>query len=71
MSKFRVWPGEKLLARKELAAALGVSYSYVQQMCNRGFPMPGGRATLREAREWLAATKFSYGSVYIRKSTET
>lgn len=27
--------------------------SYVYAMRARGFPMPGGRATLRQAIEWL------------------
>lgn len=43
----------ELLATKELAAALGRSRRYVQAMKRAGFVMTGGRASVREAREWL------------------
>lgn len=39
---------------KELAAALGRERTYVAAMKRRGFWMPGGRATIAEARAWLA-----------------
>ena len=42
-----------LLTTKELAAALRKSRSYVQAMKRRGFQMPGGVATVAEARRWL------------------
>ena len=45
----------ELLLTKELALRLGRSRSYVQAMKARGFPMPGGTATLDEAKAWLAA----------------
>jgi hypothetical protein len=44
---------EPLLSGKELAAALGRARTYVSAMKRRGFLMPGGRATLAEARAWL------------------
>lgn len=43
-----------LLSIKELAFALGRGRTYVFAMKVRGFRMPGGRATLAEARVWLA-----------------
>lgn len=49
---------DRLLSAKELADALGRSVRYVQEMKSLGFPMPGDRATLREAREFL--TKFPW-----------
>lgn len=45
---------ENLLAIKELAAELKVSRRFVTYMKARGFQMPGGRATVSEARGWLA-----------------
>jgi hypothetical protein len=44
----------RLLAPKELAAALGRHRSFVFAMKKAGFPMPGNRATLAEAQSWLA-----------------
>lgn len=44
---------EQLLTIKELSGALRKSRSYVQAMKRRGFQMPGGVATIAEAREWL------------------
>lgn len=43
----------KLLTTKELAEALRRAPSYVYKMRKLGFPMPGGVATISEAREWL------------------
>ena len=43
----------ELLYPKELAAALRRSRTYVFAMKRAGFPMPGGTATLQEARDWL------------------
>ena len=45
---------EKLQSRKELAAELGRSVRYIASMKARGFQMPGGRATVSQALEWLA-----------------
>ncbi len=42
-----------MLAPKELAAALGRSLRYIQYMKKLGFEMPGNRATIKEAREFL------------------
>jgi hypothetical protein len=42
-----------LLNVNELADALGHHRSYVTDMKNAGFEMPGGRATLEEGRQWL------------------
>lgn len=44
---------ERLLRPKELAEALRRDISYVYAMRRRGFRLPGGTATLTEAREWL------------------
>jgi phage terminase Nu1 subunit (DNA packaging protein) len=46
---------QKLLSRKELAAALSRSVRYVDAMKRAGFPMIAGRATPDEARQWLRA----------------
>ena len=44
----------KLLYPQQLAEALGKrSRTYVHAMKKEGFQMPGGTATLEEAREWL------------------
>lgn len=43
-----------LLTRKQLAAELQRSRMYVWAMQRRGFKMPGGRASLGDALEWLA-----------------
>lgn len=44
---------ERLFGAKELADVLRRDVSYVYAMRRRGFIMPGGTATLTEAREWL------------------
>lgn len=43
----------RLLTAKELADALRRSLSYIYKMKSLGFPMPGGVATIAEARAWL------------------
>jgi hypothetical protein len=45
---------DKLLSVKELADALGRSETYVRHMKMIGFKMPGGRATVNEAREFMS-----------------
>lgn len=45
---------EQLLFPDELADAMRRSRVYVYAMKAAGFPMPGGTATLTEARAWLA-----------------
>ena len=42
-----------LLTAKELADALRRSVKYIYAMKAQGFQMPGGLATLAEARSWL------------------
>lgn len=44
----------RLMSVKELAEALRKAPSYVYRMKALGFPMPGGVATIAEARSWLA-----------------
>lgn len=44
---------EELFSPKELAARLKRPVSYVYAMKKRGFDLPGGRATLRSAIDWL------------------
>jgi hypothetical protein len=43
----------ELLTTKEIAAMLKRAPSYVYAMRAQGFMMPGGRATLHQAIEWL------------------
>lgn len=45
---------DKLLSMKELANLLGRDIKYVWHMKRKGFSMAGGRATLGEARTFLA-----------------
>jgi hypothetical protein len=46
---------DELLSAKELAVALKRSTAFVYRMRSRGFVMPGGTATIGEARAWLTA----------------
>ena len=53
------WPSRpsmktELLSIKELAFALKRHRNHVSEMKRAGFPMPGNRVTLTEARTWLA-----------------
>lgn len=50
----------RLLSVKELAFELGRHTSYVYRMTQVGFPMNGGRTTLRQAREWLSRNPAPY-----------
>lgn len=43
----------KLLTPKELGSAIGRNRIYIEAMKRDGFEMPGGMATVQEAREWL------------------
>jgi hypothetical protein len=43
----------ELLSIKELAGELGKNRTYIHAMKRHGFQMPGGRATVPEARAWL------------------
>lgn len=51
--------GAVLLDRTGLADALGKHPNYVTEMKAAGFPMPGYRATLADAKEWIQATGFT------------
>ena len=42
----------KLLNASGLAKALGVPPNYITRMKHAGFPMPDGRATVKEALSW-------------------
>jgi hypothetical protein len=44
-----------LLNITQLAAELGVSAVFIKRMKWAGFPMPGGRSTIRWALDWLKA----------------
>lgn len=44
---------DALLRSGALADALNASRTYVWAMKRQGFVMPGGRATVLEARQWL------------------
>lgn len=46
---------DELLTTKELAFVLKRHRNYISEMKRAGFAMPGNRATLIEARTWLAA----------------
>lgn len=54
---------EKLLKPKELAAALRRNVSFVYAMRRRGFVLPGGTATLTEARAWLILNPYPRAQV--------
>jgi|SRR5690625_1696795 len=51
--------GHRYLNCGELADALGKHRNYITHMKASGFPMPGNRATLSEARRWLIETGFT------------
>ncbi len=42
----------KLLNASGLADAMGVNAHYISRMKRAGFPMPDGRATVKEALAW-------------------
>lgn len=50
---FFVSDGDELQDRKGLADGIKRNPYYVGAMVRDGFPMPGGRATINEARTWL------------------
>lgn len=43
----------ELLTVKELSISLKRSADFIYRMRAMGFPMPGGTATIEEARKWL------------------
>jgi hypothetical protein len=47
-------PTNELLDSKELAKQLKRHVSFVYAMRQRGFQMPGGRASIDEALRWLS-----------------
>ena len=61
-------PHDGLLSVKDLACALRRSRTYVFAMKRCGFFMPGGRATLSQAVEWLMGnSKLTITRVYAKK----
>lgn len=46
-------PTITLCSRKELQTHLSVGRDFIAAMVYEGFPMPGGRATVRNALKWL------------------
>jgi hypothetical protein len=59
----------RLLSCKELAWSLNRNVTYIYAMRRSGFPMPGDRATVEAAIEWLSENPdFSRNKAY-RKST--
>lgn len=64
-------PAEHLLYADELADALRRSRGYIYAMKKAGFEMPGGTATVGEARAWLRAHPGFTTSAYFKKSTYT
>lgn len=60
---------ENLLFADELAEALRRSRCYIYAMKKAGFAMPGGTATVAEAREWLRAHPNFSTTNYYKKST--
>lgn len=60
---------EKLLYPDELADALRRGRCYVFAMKKAGFTMPGGTATLSEARNWLRRNPHFKTTDYFKKST--
>jgi hypothetical protein len=61
---------EPLLTSKELATALRRHVTYVYAMRLLGFEMPGGTATLSEARAWLVSNRPPRGNGRKRNKTE-
>lgn len=60
-------PQEKLLSMKELADALGRSRKYIWAMTQKGFIMPGRRATLSYALAWLARNPSPFEKIHHNK----
>jgi hypothetical protein len=61
----------KLLSCKELAWSLNRNVNYVYAMRAAGFSMPGDRATVQAAIEWLADNPdFSIRKAYQKTTTK-
>ncbi len=58
---------EELLTCKELAVLLKRHVSYVYAMRRAGFRMPGGTATLVEARQWLRRHRPAFRTEHCRR----
>lgn len=58
-----------LLFADELADALRRSRCYIYAMKKSGFAMPGGTATVAEAREWLRAHPNFSTTNYLKKTS--
>lgn len=67
----RVYKSTQLLFMDELADALRKSRSYIKAMKRAGFVMPGGTATLEEARGWLATQKNFSCTGYINSAQKS
>ena len=62
---------ERLLTAKELAFALRRNPNYIYKLTCLGFRMPGGTATLSEARAFIASNGRPFGkNNRIRKRSE-
>ena len=59
---------DKLLYPDELADALRRGRCYIYAMKKAGFSMPGGTATLTEARDWLRQNSNFKTTGYFKKS---
>lgn len=60
---------DELLTTKELAFALKRHRNYISEMKRAGFAMPGGRATLAEARAWFTANPRWRERLPVRQAT--
>jgi hypothetical protein len=61
----------KLLSCKELAWSLNRNVTYIYAMRRAGFAMPGDRATVQAAIEWLADNpNFSRDKAYQKTTTK-
>jgi hypothetical protein len=58
---------DRLFTVKELAGELKRSRRFVTWMRQRGFQMPGGTATLAEARDWLRANPKPTGRLFVAR----
>lgn len=61
---------EKLLFADDLAREMNRSRSYIYAMKAQGFQMPGGQATLSDARDWLTAHPEFSTTKYVRKKSK-
>lgn len=64
----RMYSNHELLFSEELADALRKSRTYVCAMKKSGFKMPGGTATIGEARAWLRENSQFSCTKYVKKT---